>query len=180
MARWYEISANRRALAYILFSAVVLGAMIFLAIMPTRRQIVKAEKKTGVLKARIERQEIFHPLYSRLQEKLAEEKGFEEFGHKPTESEMPSFTIDNVSAILSGMASSAGMQEVSFSPAPSSMTRGSDKLLVHGRLEGNYTDFRKFLIRLVTAPDFGELENLRVQSGTRYPEYRLEVWVTVK
>ncbi|MCF8036964.1 MAG: hypothetical protein K9K62_08845 [Desulfobacteraceae bacterium] len=179
MTRWHEISANRRALAYILFSAIVLGAMLFLGVMPTRQQIADAEKKTERLKARIEKQEIFHPLYRRLQEKL-EAKQEADIADQMPASGTTEFTIENVSKLLSDMAVSAGIPETSFSPAPESMSRGSDRLLVHGQMQGNYQNFRDFLIKLVTAPDFQAFEILEVQSGTRHPNYRMQIWVTVK
>ncbi|MBS3757001.1 MAG: hypothetical protein KGY56_15000 [Desulfobacterales bacterium] len=179
MTRWHEISANRRALAYILFSAVLLGAMLFLGIIPTRQQITDAEKKTERLKARIEKQKIFHPLYTRLQEKLAAEQETDVAGQMPA-SGTKGFTIENVSKVLSDMAVSAGIPETSFSPAPESMRRGSDRLLVHGQMQGNYLNFRDFLTGLVTAPDFQTFEMLEVQSGTRHPNYRMQIWVTVK
>ena len=179
MTRWHEISANRRALAYILFSAIVLGAMFFLGIMPTRQQIADAGKKTEQLKARIEKQEIFHPLYRRLQEKLAAEQKADVADQMPA-SGATEFTIDNVSKILADTAVSAGIPENSFSPAPASMRRGSDRLLVHGQMQGNYLNFRDFLTALVTAPDFQGFEMLEVQSGKRHPKYRMQIWVTVK
>ena len=180
MTRWHEISANRRALAYILFSAMVLGAMLFLGIMPTRQEIADAEKKTERLKARIEKQEIFHPLYRRLQQKLAEEQEIERVAEQLPAPGETGFTIENVSKLLSDMAVSAGIPKTAFSPAPESMRRGSDRLLVHGQMQGNYINFRDFLTGLVTAPDFQAFEMLEVQSGTRHPNYRMQIWVTVK
>lgn len=180
MTRWYEFSANRRALAYILFTAIVLGAMLFLGIMPTRQQIADAEKKTERLEARIEKQEIFHPLYRHLQNKLAEEQEIDRVADQLPEPGVTEFTIDNVGKTLSDMAVSAGITESSFSPAPESMSRESDRLLVHGRMQGSYQNFRDFLTGLVTAPDFQNFEMLEVQSGTRHPKYRMQIWITVK
>lgn len=180
MTRWYDISANRRTLAYLLFSAVVLGFMLFLGILPSRREITEARMETRRLKARIEEQKIFHPLYQRLQKDMENEKEREYFEGRKAEPKRPALTIDNVSGILSAMAASAGLPEASFSPAPASMSQEADKLLVQGRLQGDYPDFRGFLIRLVTAPDFQGLELMEIQSGTRHPKYRLQMWVSVQ
>ena len=180
MARWYDISANRRTLAYLIFSAVVLGTMLFLGILPTRREAAEARREIRRLKARIEEQKIFHPLYQRLQKNMGDEDGLKRFHEGKAAHKGPSLTIDNVSGILSAMAASAGLPEAAFSPAPASMNQEADKLLVQGRLQGEYTDFRDFLIRLFTAPDFQALELMEIQSGTRHPEYRLQIWVSVQ
>jgi len=180
MARWYDISANRRTLAYLLFSAVVLGFMLFLGILPTRREITETRQEGRRLKARIEAQKIFHPLYQRLQKNMEDEKEREHFDGRKTAHNRPALTIDTVSGILSAMAASAGLPEASFSPAPASMSQEADKLLVQGRLQGDYADFRNFLIRLVTAPDFQAIELMEIQSGARHPKYRLQMWVSVQ
>ena len=180
MARWYDISANRRTLAYLLFSAVVLGFMLFLGILPTRQEITEVRTEARRLKARIEEQKIFIPLYQRLQKNMEDYTEREYFDGRQAAPKRSSLTIENVSGILSAMAASAGLPEASFSPAPASMSQEADKLLVQGRLQGDYTNFRDFLIRLLTAQDFRGLELMEIQSGTRYPKYRLQMWVSVQ
>lgn len=180
MREWLKISANRRAIAYIIFTVAVLGAMFFLGIHPARQKTLQAKKKIDHLKAHIEKQEIFQPIYSRLQEKTADKNNFDQLASIRAKSGTPEFSIGNVSEILSGMAASAGINKTSFSPAPASTTQGSDELLVHGQLSGNYLNFRDFLAGLALAPDFRRFEMLEIQSGIKYPKYRLEIWVKVK
>lgn len=180
MNQWLEIGANRRAIAYILFSAVMLGVIIAAGILPSRRQITETRQEAKHLEARIEEQKIFHPLYKSLKQKMTNDQDPAEI--TKGESILPnrSLNIDNATEILASIAESAGMESSSFSPAPASMEKNSSRLLVHGRLQGNYTNFRRFLINLVTSPACESLEMLEAASTTHYPEYSLRLWLEIE
>lgn len=180
MAGWFEIAANRRALAYILFSAVMLGVIITAGILPVRNQTEQARRDARAVEASIREQEIFHPLYRRLKEK-AENAGDQESAKQagaggPEES----FTIDNAAEILESMAKSAGMENYSFSPAPASVEKQESRLLVRCSLSGRYDNFRQFLTGLATAPGFESLELLEARSGAKHPEYSIRIWLSIK
>ncbi|MCF8111873.1 MAG: hypothetical protein K9J85_10340 [Desulfobacteraceae bacterium] len=179
MIQWHEISANRRALAYIIFSAVVLGTMFMLGILPALQQIGETEKKARHLEAEIEKQKIFKPLYRSLQQKKKDEI-LPKYITGETGLKTQSLTIENVSGSLYAMAESAGIKTSSFSPVPDSMTKDSDKLLVNGRLQGEYQAFKDFLISLTTSRAFWDFELLEVKSAAGHPEYRMQMWVTVE
>ncbi|MFP3998614.1 MAG: hypothetical protein ACLFUN_02120 [Desulfobacterales bacterium] len=180
MNQWLEIGANRRAVAYILFSAVMLGVLIAAGILPTRSQITETRQEAKELEARIEEQKIFHPLYKSLRQKIKNNQDPAE--QKKDNPIMPerSLNIDNAAEILTSMAESAEMETSSFSPVPASMKEDSDRLLVHGRLQGDYGNLRQFLIGLVASPACESLEMLEAASTTHHPEYRLRLWLEIE
>ncbi|MFW6334591.1 MAG: hypothetical protein ACOC0W_04900 [Desulfosalsimonas sp.] len=180
MSGWFEISANRRAIAYILFSAIMLGAMIAVGILPTRSRIAETEQQIQQLKTSIEKQEIFHPLYQSLKKKTEETRQPDAFTGANTIGRQGPVSLDNSAGVLESMAESAGMESYSFSPAPGSMEKNDKRLLVHGRLGGGYIDFRKFLINMVTAKGFDRLEMLEAKSAASHPEYRLRIWLRIE
>ncbi|MFW6428449.1 MAG: hypothetical protein ACOCY3_01020 [Desulfosalsimonas sp.] len=180
MTRWFEISANRRAIAYILFSAIMLGAMIAVGIFPTSQQIAQTRQKAERMETRIEEQKIFHPLYQSLKQKTesADKPGVITKGEPIAQNR--SLNIDNAAGVLAEMAESAGMQHSSFSPVPASMEEKEDRLLVEGTLRGAYTDLRQFLISLVTSPACESLELLEAKSTSSQPEYRLRLRLAIE
>ncbi|MCF8109863.1 MAG: hypothetical protein K9J85_00085 [Desulfobacteraceae bacterium] len=180
MTRWIEISANRRAIAYILFSAVILGAMIAFGILPTGHQITKTRQQAQRLETGIEEQKIFQPLYQSLKQKTENAEKPEAITESGPIAKNRNLNIDNAAGILAAMAESAGMQYSSFSPVPGSMEEKENRLLVHGMLRGNYTDFRNFLISLVTSPACENLELLEAKSTSSHPEYRLRLWLAIE
>lgn len=180
MSGWFEISANRRVIAYILFSAIMLGTMIAVGILPTRSQIADTGRQARQLKANIEKQKIFHPLYQSLKKKTEETRQPEAFTAGNQIARPRSVSIDNAAGVLEAMAESAGMKSYSFSPVPGSMEKHDNRLLIHGRLGGGYLDFREFLISMVTAEGFDRLEMLEAKSGTRHPDYTLRIWLRIE
>lgn len=176
MIRWHEIAANRRALAYILFSVVVLTAMVVVGILPVRREAAKTERRARVLEARLEEQKVFGPLYTSLKQGRDESGLLEAVPGGGPDGRKP-FTIDNAPSILSSMAESAGLERAVFTPDPGSLARASDLLLIKGDLGGGYPAFGDFLAELVVCPAFHSVEWLEIRSGRHAPEYALKVWM---
>ena len=179
MRPWNEITANKRAVAYILFSVVVLASMFLMGIMPERKQKAEIEKEVLRLEAEIEQQEILRPIFRH----LVKMQSHENSGGKETViSEMPvdlHFDIDTAPSVLFALANGPGMQKTRFSPSPESLSRDSNLLLIEGVLHGPYRDFRAFLIQLVTLPAFHSIELLDIRSTISDPEYRLKIWVKI-
>lgn len=179
MNRWYRISAVRRALAYILFSIIVLGIIIAFGIAPVKRETDGLLEKENLLGAEIEKQRIFQPLYHRLREVKMQEKTLQENLPYSTDAETKFFSIGRASSALSAMAAEAGMREIRFSPEPGSLMPESNDLLIEGAFQGNWVDFRHFLIPLATMPVFQGIESLSVQSTRSAPSYRLKIWISI-
>ncbi len=180
MNQWHDISANRRALAYILFSVIVLGAMILGGIAPVKKQTAALRDEAVVLDARIETQEALQPVYRELMEARREAGRLKEHLPIPEAEERQVPGIDTAGAVLSQMAADTGVQDARFSPAPDSVAADSDLLLIEGALQGQYENFRAFLAALTASPGFYFLESLVVQSTTSDPEYRLKIWMEIE
>jgi len=180
MNRWHDISANRRALAYILFSVIVLGAMILGGIAPVKKQTAALRDEAVVLDARIETQEALQPVYRELMEARREAERLKKRLPAPETEKRRIPGIDTAAAHLSQMAADAGVQDARFSPAPDSVAADSDLLLIDGALQGQYGNFRVFLSALTASPGFSSLESLVVRSTTSDPEYRLKIWMEIE
>ncbi len=183
MSRWHEVKANRRALAYIVFSVVVLALIVLGGILPARKQAVQMEEKTRQLEAEIESQQILQPVYKLLAEK-SRQKGklpdeiTEENSSRDSSSDMP-LDIESVRLILAAMAGEAGIPESRFSPVPGSLADDSDLLLVEGRLRGENPALRTFLLDLSVMDSFYGIEALSARATPADPEYRMRIWMHV-
>lgn len=180
MKQWLQIRANRRALAYILFSAAVLGTMIAAGILPAQQQIAETQEKARHLEAEIETQQIFHPLYQDLKKQARDTRLPPAVTGTAAKSKARVPGIDNASRVFESMARSAGMKNPVFSPEPGSMKGNDDSLMISGRFEGDYADLRNFLIRILMAPEFERIQWLKAKSGTQYPEYRMGFWISIQ
>ena len=177
MNRWHELSANRRALGYILFSVIVLGAMFIGGIAPVKKETAEIEINAAGLEARIQKQKILQPIYLRLIETQQQINDLKE--NLPDDQWRNEFNFDvNTSpGVLSDMASDAGVAETRFLPVPASVASDTNLLLIEGTLKGEYVDFRSFLINLANFPAFHSIESLVIRSTETVPEYSLRIWM---
>ncbi len=177
MTSWYEIGANRRILAYILFSMLALGIMFFWGILPVRQEIAELEKNRLHLESKIKEQEVLRPVYQSLQQRL-QGKEYSSF-LAALDFDDQDFDIESRPEMLTALAKAAGLQQASFAPRPDSLNREGQFLLIQGELQGQYQDFRNFLIQLSMDPNLRSLEQLRIQSTRSDPVYSLQIWVDI-
>ncbi len=183
MGRWHEVKANQRALAYIVFSAAALALIVFIGILPVRKQAVQMEDKARRLEAEIESQKILRPVYSLIAEKSQQKEQLpegiaEKNPHRNLFAGMP-VDIESLRLILGAMAGEAGMAESRFSPVPGSLADDSDLLLVEGRLRGENPALRQFLLDLAAADSFHGIEALSARATPADPEFRMRIWMHV-
>ena len=183
MSQWHEVKANRRALAYIVFSVVVLVLIVLVGIFPARQQTEQVVEKTLQLESEIESQQILQPVYrllvekSRQKEQLPDE--ITEEGPSRNPSADMSFDIESARLILAAMAGNAGIAESRFSPVPGSLSGDSDLLLVEGRLRGENPALQTFLLDLSGMESFYGIEALSARATPADPEYRMRIWMHV-
>ncbi len=180
MSRWHDISANRRALAYILFSVIVLGAMFLGGIGPVKQKTAEMREKKVNLEARIEKQRILQPIYQRLVETRLQANTLKENLPAVEGPHEVTVGIHTAPVVLADMAGESGVLESRFSPVPASVSADSDLVLMEGDLQGQYRDFRDFLINLAAFPGFYSVESLVIRSTASTPEYKVKVWMAVE
>lgn len=183
MSRWHEVKANRRALAYIVFSAAVLALIGFVGILPVRKQAAQVAEKSMRLEAEIESREILRPVYNLIAEKS------EQYGQLPNQIDEKNppgnssagipVDIESIRLILAAMAGEAGIRESRFSPVPGSLSGDSDLLLVEGRLRGENPALRTFLLDLSAMESFYGIEALSASATPADPEYRMRIWMRI-
>ena len=179
MSKLKEIGLSRQSLGFILGSLLALGLLIFLGILPARTEINRLEAEAEQLQARIQEQEILHPLYSDLENALQEQEILEEIIIEE-EGKPNAVDVDNAADLMLDIAGKSGLEDSSFSPSPESLADNSDRLLVKGAITGDYHRFREFLVRLTSWNYFDYLELLEVHSQEDGDLYELQVWLNLE
>lgn len=173
-----HISHSRRAVYLILGGIILVAAIVFLGILPTRMEIQRLDQEAIDLRAGIEEQKLLYPLYASLLRKVDDKSDFEmlieELGHEPEP-----VNVDNAAGIFSRMAQSAGMNEAYFTPVPESLTREAGTLLMDGNLKGELDNFRDFLLKVSSWEYFSRFELLEIQSRIHGSEYNLRMWMSI-
>ncbi|MFW6178783.1 MAG: hypothetical protein ACOC43_10540 [Desulfohalobiaceae bacterium] len=178
MISWLQIAANRRVLAYLLFTLVVLGAMLALGILPAKQELSDLEQEKERLQANIEEQEVLRPLYQELQQKLQDRELDQDLDLDQESSQ--ELDIDSAKQILDSLADDSELQQASFTPRPETLQQETGLLLIQGELQGEYQNFQKFLHALLVHPDLSNLGRLQISSTSEEPEYALQIWMQVE
>ena len=172
MSQWHDISANRRSVAYLLFSAIVLTVMWTVAVLPVRREITEVRARNRALENRIEQQKVYQPLYARLQEKAVNMK--KRASAAPMESAgAPPADLNHAVGKLSAMAKANGLKVDFFSPSMAGIGTDMNRIQIQGRLEGDFPSLRQFLIALAGWPGYAGMNRLDIQSGRQQLIYDL-------
>jgi Tfp pilus assembly protein PilO len=169
---------SRRSLLSIAVCLILLALIVALGIGPARSETDRLQVKARDLEAQLESQKVFAPLQAKLRQKL-DQKGPLETVLATLPPLRTPLTVDNAAQVLGAMGGAAGMSESHFVPVPVSVTETADRLLVEGRLEGEYPLFRHFLLTLSALPSFEHLELLQIESQARAPRYTVRVWLSM-
>lgn len=171
--------AAKRALSYIVFSVLVLGLMLVLGILPTRENLSSQQQEKARLRAEIERQEVFQPVYAEIMQRRQdpEPPDVSKEHHRDLE-DAPG--VEVMADTLESMAADSGLGQISFSPVPQSLENDSGLLLVNGRMQGSLHDFRKFLLGLAGTSAFKGVEEVEIRGTESLPKYSLRLWVSLK
>ena len=87
--------------------------------------------------------------------------------------------ISTISAVFGDAARSSGMSLVSANPQISAMAGGAQTLPVNVTLQGNFMNFRKFLISIGGIPYVQHIEEIFIQEAPNTREFRLKILLEV-
>ncbi len=174
MNRLDQVRFSQKSLLSIAISLILLTLIVILGILPARNESARLRAKTKDLEAQLKIQDVLAPLHANLRQKLDQKSPLETVLDGPPPSRMH-LTVNNAAGVLRIMGLAAGMTESDFVPVPLSATNGVNRLLLEGRLEGDYRLFRDFLLTLSALPSLTHLELLQIESQPREPRYKLRV-----
>jgi Tfp pilus assembly protein PilO len=172
-----SVDLPKQSLTYIGLGVIAILLFIVLGIVPAAKSLANLDVRTTEVKTRIEEQQTLAPFYQSLKDRSG--KDDLKFLPLPTKSSLPHAMISTVPAVFGDAARSSGMSLMSASPQPSAMTGGAQTLPVNVTLQGNFMNFRKFLIRIGGIPYVQHIEEISIQEAPNAREFRLKILLAV-
>lgn len=166
-----------RSFSRILGLSILLLLFYLIAISPFQKNLQRYDREIRKVEARIDEQNILTPIHETLKEKL-NTKGSEILA-TPDEENFNIERIDDIGEIFGTIARQSNLTPVHFIPDPKSIPRDFSLLLVDGCLQGDFLDFRQFLIKLGEVGYLKKLEEVQVKSGADAKEFRIKLWLTL-
>jgi hypothetical protein len=171
------INIPQQSLIYI--SLCLIGVAIFLlgGVLPASRTLAELDAQKATAQYRIEEQKALAPLYNML--KKGEGKKESDVLPMPDKGKLPQAQIQTIPLNMGNVARMSGMSLVSAVPNLKAMGSDASLLPVNVVLQGNFANFRKFLIALGGIPYVEHVEEIAIQGKPDAREYRLTLWVAI-
>lgn len=169
----------RESLRYLLLCLAGLAAFILLAIYPNQQTIAELDLKIAKLQRDIQEQEILAPVYRDLLTQLrTQERGPLPL---PEKREISREGAGRISSLFKEAAEKSGLRLTTAVPDVASLGEEPSGLLsVRLALEGDFFDFRNFLVRLGEIPHLEHIEEIEIESRGRRKGFSLKVWLAMK
>lgn len=162
----------------LLVCLVALLAAFALLVYPEMRSIARVEGEIAATRARIEQQEILHPVYRELLAvyQNASAGSLPRVARVP----LPQAELGSVSAAIAGLARERGLEARSVTPDPDSLAGGGGLILVRCVLSGNLSALRDFYLSLGALPSLAHVERIRIEDAYAGRTYRLDLWLALE
>ncbi len=143
----------KRSVRYVTICALGIALFSGLAIYPSYRSLSRLEEQIQALTSSIRKQEVLYPTYKELFAKSQEKRP--RLLPFPAKEKLARDKTGEIQRLLGDLAGRSGVKLIHAIPDVKSLAGKSGLLAVTCRLEGDFMDFRRFLIILGELPYLG-------------------------
>ncbi len=152
-------------------------AFIALGIYPSQRSLGNKDMEISNLRSSIEEQNMLFPAYAQLQQRI-QFKGSDILSSS-VGTKLSIDKIEKLPSIFKKIAQKYNLTALSVAPDVMSFGSDSEFLLVDVVIQGNFFDFRKFLIELVNLDYLEKIEQIRIERADRAKKFNLKIWLAM-
>lgn len=173
-----NLNINPKSFIYIvIYGAVILG-IILLGMLPLYLKTVNRVQENDKLKAQIKEQKELAPVYATVLN-AGKEKTLLVLSH-PEKKALARSEPGKFQSDFQMIAQKSGIKVVSLTPDVNTSAAPSTSFLHHAVLNGEWNDLRKLLIELGGLPYLDKIEEVVMQQGTGFMEFRMKIWIALK
>ncbi len=177
MADLKTMNLPKQSLTYIGVGVIVILLIILAGIVPAGKSLANLDTRTAEVQQQIEEQKLLMPLYQTLMERAGKEEP--KFLPMPAKASLPNTKISTIPAMFGDAARASGMSLVSASPQLTAISGGAQMLPVNVVLQGNFLNFRKFLIAIGGIPYVQHIDEISIQEAPNAREFRMKILLAV-
>ena len=167
-----------RSSLYLLICISGILGFILLGIYPGKNSSDRLDMEINRLKAQIEVQKIFRPVYKALLKNVRLKDP--EVLPFPKKAKLGHDKRDTVPNIFEEMGRRSNLEIVNTVPDVKSLSESPGLLSVNSFMKGNFSDFRNFLTHLGELPYLEHIEKIQIQAAQRHKEFRVRVWLALE
>lgn len=168
----------KRSLVYLLICGAGIAAFVAVGLFPSHRSLDKLENEITKIRAEIERKKILAPLFAELLGKIR--PNADTALPFPPLSPLPDEDTSKLSKMFGEMARQCDLRAGSVLPDLASLGGDSGTLLVDVLLNGEFYNFRKFLLLLGGQPYIKQIEQIQLREIPGGRELRLKLRLLIR
>jgi hypothetical protein len=155
------------------------GILIFVlgGIVPAGRSLAELDERITDTEYKLEEQKVLGVFFQTLQGQSV--KQVPHILPRPEKGKLPQAQIYTIPNTLRTAAKISGMTMVSAVPNLNALTGNAALLSVSIVLQGEFGQFRKFLIQIGGLPYMQHIEEIAIQGKPDMKEFRLKIWMAV-
>jgi predicted PurR-regulated permease PerM len=164
-----------QSLFLVIICSVGLIAFVFMIILPYNRAAQELAQDTNTLKNRIDEQRILLPVFNNLLNLNQQTQSA--ILPTPKKGKLAREDINAILALFQELARHNALKVVELTPDINSISDSSGHLLTRLILQGDFLNFRNFLLDLGTIPSFESVEEVTIRPIEGSREMRLKIWL---
>jgi hypothetical protein len=169
------LSFPKKSIAYLFICGLGLVAIFLITFYSNYRALNKLDNNIKELKAKIESQNIFQPLFQELFKKIQFKQP--EGLTFPKPAKLSQEDAGKISPILQKIAVQNNLKIEEIVPDVDSSIDGSMYLMINITMLGELIQLREFLFQLGGIPYLAHIEQIQIQTVEGAKEFRLKVWM---
>jgi len=170
-------SIPARSMVYIGIGLVIVATFYVLAVYPSMKSLDALDAKIDAMQGRVEAQKALLPVY---QKYVKREKAYiPEKLPFPAREKLPRNKIGGVALELTRMAERLGFTVVEIKPVMKSLAGKSTFVVVDMQLEGDFFNFRTFLIELGKIDYLETIEEIEIKADGEKRKFKMKIWLSV-
>jgi hypothetical protein len=150
-------------------------AFVFMIILPYNRAAQELDQETRTLKNRIDEQRILLPVFNNLINLTQQPQSA--ILPTPKKGKLAREDINAILALFQELARHNALKVVEVTPDINSISDSSGYMMTRLILQGDFLNFRNFLLDLGTIPSFENVEEVAIRPIEGSREMRLQIWL---
>jgi hypothetical protein len=168
-------STVTQSMFLVIICGVGILAFVFMIILPYNRVAQELDQDVRTLKSRIDEQRILLPVFNNLINMTQQTQS--PILPTPKKEKLAREDINAILALFQEFAQHNALKVVEVTPDINSISDNSGYLMTRLILQGDFLNFRNFMLDLGTIPSFERVEEVAIRPVEASREMRLKIWL---
>ncbi len=175
MTRKTSTNPVAQSLFLVLICCIGILTFVYMIILPYHGAVQEADREIDLLRNRIDEQRILLPVFNSLINLTQQEES--SVLPTPKKEKLAREDINAILAVFQEFAQRNALKVVEVTPDVNSISDGSGYLMTRLIVQGDFLNFRNFMLDLGTIPSLERIEEVAVRPIESSREIRLKIWL---